>query len=227
MDIYDIPMAEITQQYMDKLDQMKSLDLEVTGEFIVIAATLIYIKSKMLLPTEKDEDDEEGDPREELVRKLLEYQAYKEAAKELETLQTEREKVFTRQISDYYLKDLDPEDSEIDTFSANFYDLLVAFQGILSKKGRKELHEVYEEVISIEEKMMQIQSFLYEKKRMYFSDLFSESWTRNELVATFLAILEIIKTRFAKVTQEKQFGEIFIEKREDAEYKSSVLNDSL
>ena len=97
MNVYDIPVAEITQQYLDYLKVMKQLDLEVAGEFIVMAATLIYIKSKMLLPTEKDDEEGEGgDPRAELVRKLLEYQAFKEAAKELGLLQTERGKMFTR-----------------------------------------------------------------------------------------------------------------------------------
>ena len=101
MDIYDIPIAEITRQYLESLAGMKQLDLEIAGEFIVMAATLIYIKSKMLLPQEKEEEDEDGqDPRAELVRKLLEYQAFKEAAKELGILEGERGKIFTRRISD-------------------------------------------------------------------------------------------------------------------------------
>ncbi|HOW88083.1 MAG TPA: segregation/condensation protein A [Candidatus Omnitrophota bacterium] len=215
MNIYDIPVAEITQQYLEYLKVMKQLDLEVAGEFIVMAATLIYIKSKMLLPTEKDEEEGEGeDPRAELVRKLLEYQAFKEAAKELGLLQTERGKMFTRQITDYYLGEMDPEDAGVDTFSANFFDLIVAFQNVLAKKGPKREHEVFEEVISIEEKMIQIQSYLAEKKKVSFNELFSERWTRNELIATFLAILELVRTRFAWVRQDKQFGEIVIEKRE-------------
>lgn len=221
MNIYDIPVAEITKQYLDYLHTMKQLDLEIAGEFITMAATLIYIKSKMLLPTEKDDEDEDGgDPRAELVRKLLEYQAFKEAAKELGILQTERGKMFTRQISDYYLGEISPEDVGIDSFSANFFDLIVAFQNVLSKKEVKRDHEVFEEVISIEEKMIEIQSYLSEKKKVSFNDLFSERWTRNELIATFLAILELVRTRFAWVRQEKHFGEIVIEKREENEYKS-------
>lgn len=221
MNIYDIPIAEITQKYLDYLEEMKQLDLEVAGEFIVMAATLIYIKSKMLLPTEKDTEENEGDdPRAELVRKLLEYQAFKEAAKELGILQTERGKMFTRQITDYYLGEIKPEDAGIDTFSANFFDLVVAFQNVLSKKERERPHEVFEEVISIEEKMIEIQSFLLERKKLKFSELFPTNWSRNELVATFLAILEIVRTRFARVFQDELFGEIVIEKREEAEYKS-------
>jgi len=223
MNVYDIPVAEITQQYLDYLKVMKQLDLEVAGEFIVMAATLIYIKSKMLLPTDKDEEDGEGeDPRAELVRKLLEYQAFKEAAKELGLLQTERGKMFTRQITDYYLGELDPEDVGVDTFSANFFDLIVAFQNVLAKKEPKSQHEVFEEVISIEEKMIQIQSYLTEKKTVSFNDLFSERWTRNELIATFLAILELVRTRFAWVRQDQHFGEIVIERRDEPEYKSDA-----
>ncbi len=215
MNVYDIPVAEITKQYLEYLQGMKQLDLEVAGEFIVMAATLIYIKSKMLLPAEKEgEEDEGGDPRAELVRKLLEYQAFKEAAKELGLLQTERGKMFTRQITDYYLGEIGPEDVGVDTFSANFFDLVVAFQNILAKKEGPRQHEVFEEIISIEEKMIQIQALLEEKKSASFNDLFPERWTRNELIATFLAVLELVRTRFAWVRQEKQFGEIMIEKRE-------------
>ena len=216
MNVYDIPVAEITRQYLDYLKIMKQLDLEVAGEFIVMAATLIYIKSKLLLPTDKDEEEGDGeDPRAELVRKLLEYQAFKEAAKELGLLQTERGKMFTRQITDYYLGEMDAEDAGVDTFSANFFDLIVAFQNVLAKKEPRTEHEVFEEVVSIEEKMIQIQSHLDEKGKVSFNDLFSERWTRNELIATFLAVLEIVRTRFAWVRQDKQFGEIVIEKRND------------
>jgi len=213
MDIYDINITEITSQYLDYLARMRELDLEIAGEFIVLAATLIYIKSKMLLPTaEEAEDEEGGDPRTELVQKLLEYQAFKEAAKELGFLETERGKTFTRQVSDYYLSNLDPEDAGIDTFSANLYDLLSAFQSVLSRSGRKDMHEVFEEEISIEEKIAEIQSMLMQFGQVQFTKLFSEKATRNELIATFLAMLEIVRTKFARIKQEKQFGEIYIER---------------
>jgi len=217
MEIYDIPVAEITQQYLDYLQQLKQLDLEIAGEFIVMAATLIYIKSKMLLPVEKIEEDEEaGDPRNELVQKLLEYQAFKEAAKELGLLEGERSKTFTRQITDYYLRDLDADDEGIDTFSANLYDLMSAFQKVLSKHGREQSHEIYEEIISIEEKIAQIQLILNQVRKVAFSQLFKEQWTRNELIATFLAMLEIVRTKFARIRQEEQFDEIMIERMEEA-----------
>ena len=216
MDIYDIPVAEITGQYLEAIATMKKLDLEVAGEFIVMAATLIYIKSKMLLPPDEEAEDEDGqDPRAELVRKLLEYQAFKEAARELGFLEGERAKIFTRQISDYYLTDLSPEDVGIDTFSANLYDLLSAFQSVLVRTGRKNEHEIFEEVVSIEERLNLMKQRLTERKRMAFSEFFDASWTRNLLIVTFLAMLELIRMRFVRVLQEKHFDEIYIETREE------------
>ncbi len=215
MDITDIPIAEITRQYLETLAEMKQLDLEVAGEFIVMAATLIYIKSKMLLPEEKaDEDEEGGDPRAELVRKLLEYQAFKEAAKELGILEGERGKIFTRQIGDYYLGELDPEEVGIDDFSANLFDLLSAFQAVMARVGNEPIHEVDEELVTIEEKMKEIQGLFSEKKQLLFSELFPAHFSRNVLIVTFLALLEMVRTRWARVSQERQFGEILIEKRE-------------
>ncbi|MBU3759048.1 MAG: segregation/condensation protein A [Candidatus Omnitrophica bacterium] len=216
MDVYNIQVSEITRQYLDYLAELRRLDLEVAGEFLVMAATLIYIKSRMLLPQDSpDEDEEGGDPRAELVRRLLEYQAFKEAAKELGFLETERTKVFTRQIAEYYLTDLDPEDTQIDAFSANLFDLLSAFQKVLTRKGKEGMHEVYEQVISIEERMAEMKSALIDKKRIVFMSLFEGAVTRNYLIATFLALLEIVRSKFAIVIQEKQFGEILIERKEE------------
>ena len=215
MDIYNIPIAEITKQYLESLQLMKELDLEIAGEFIVMAATLIYIKSKMLLPQDpNEEEDEDGDPRAELVRKLLEYQAFKEAAKELGFLEGERSQIFTRQVTDYYLTNLDPEDVGMDAFSANLFDLLSAFQTALAKISKESLHEVFEPVITIEEKTAELRRRLLEHRRIRFTDLFGAVWTRNQLIVTFLAVLEVVRTRFARVLQENQFDEIIIEKRD-------------
>ncbi len=224
MDIYNIPISEITHQYLQYLETLKSLDLEVAGDFIVMAATLIHIKSKTLLPqiTEDEVDDSGLDPRNELVRKLLEYQAFKEAARELGFLQTERGKVFTRQITDYYLSDLSAEDVGIDTFSANFYDLIAAFQKVLSKHGREAMHEVYEQVVSIDEKITTIKSLFVTRNTIRFFDLFSERWTKNELIATFLALLEIVRMKVAVVKQDSQFEDIILEKREQNEFQFAL-----
>jgi len=214
MDIYDIQIAEITRQYLDHLAQLEKLDLEIAGEFLVLAATLIYIKSKMLLPVDEEpEEDESGqDPRSELVRKLLEYQAFKEAAKELGLLEGERSKIFTRQISDYYLSDIEEGELEVETFSSNLFDLLTAFQNVITRSGHEEMHEVFEQSVTIEEKILEVKTILFEKGNVVFSTLFKERWTRNELIATFLALLEIVRSKFARVRQEQQFGDILIEK---------------
>ena len=213
MDIYNIEIAVITKEYLEYLKQMKQFDLEIAGEFLVMAATLIYIKSKMLLPPTEEEDDETGeDPRTELVRKLLEYQAFKEAAKKLGVLEDERWKIFTRQVADHYLSNLSPEDITIDTFSANLYDLMTAFQTALKGIAKDQFHEVFGEIVSIEEKIDLIKRLLSERREIRFRDLFAEQFTKNELIATFLALLEVIRAKFALVAQEKQFGEILISK---------------
>ena len=213
MDILNIEISVITKQYLDYLKQMKEFDLEIAGEFLVMAATLMLIKSKMLLPLAEDQDEEDGeDPRTELVRKLLEYQAFREAAKNLGFLEDERGRTFTRQVADYYLSNLLAEDIQIDTFSANLFDLLNAFQSVLNGISKDAVHEVFEEVISIEQKIEDVKKVLTERGSIKFRELFGERFTRNELIATFLAMLEIIRSKFAKVLQEKQFGEILIQR---------------
>ena len=213
MDIYDIEVSVITKQYLECLNQMKQYDLEIAGEFLVMAATLIYIKSKMLLPVDENAVEEEAeDPRMELVRKLLEYQAFREAAKELGMLEDERGRVFTRQVADHYLSQLSSEDIQIDTFSANLFDLMNAFNVVLKEVSKDHFHEVFEEVVSIEAKMEEMKKIISERNTLKFRELFSERITKNELIVTFLALLEIVRSRFARVVQEKQFGDILIEK---------------
>ncbi len=212
MDIYNIPIAEITKQYLEYLNQMRQFDLDIAGEFLVMAATLLYIKSKMLLPPDETPEGEvEGeDPRTELVRKLLEYQAFREAAKELGFLEDERGKVFTRQIADYYLASLNPEDTAIDTFSANLYDLLQAFHTVLKEVSKERFHEVFEEIVSIEEKIDEMKRLLVERGTIRFRELFVERMTKNLLIVTFLALLEVVRSKFARVQQEVLFGDILI-----------------
>ena len=213
MDIKDIQVSIIARQYLEYLNQMREMNLEIAGEFLVMAATLLYIKSKMLLPLDEEEQEEEGpDPRAVLVEKLLEYQAFKQAAEELGVLETERGKMFARQIADYYLQELDPEDAGIDTFSANLYDLMQAFHQVLTKASKEIVHEVFEEIVSIEEKMEEIKQRLNSEGKFTFLSLFPKPWTRNELIATFLAMLEITRLKLARVFQDKVFSEIVIER---------------
>lgn len=214
MDIANIEVSLIAQQYLDYINQMRELNLEIAGDFLVMAATLLYIKSKMLLPPDEEEKEEEGpDPRTVLIEKLLEYQAFKQAAQELGVLESERGKVFTRQIADYYLQELDPAETAIDTFSADLYDLLAAFHQVMAKASKELVHEVFEEQVTIEEKMEQIKGRLASEEKFTFFSLFSKPWTRNELIATFLAMLEIIRLKLARVYQDQVFGEIMIERK--------------
>lgn len=214
MNIYDIPMAEITTQYLEYLRQMRRLNLDVAGEFLVMAATLIYIKSRMLLPVEQDgeETGEAGDPREELVRKLLEYQAFKEIAQELGFLETERSKVFKRQLSDYVFQDVSDDTNELEGFSTNLYDLLQSFYKVLKSVAKDSFHEVFEQIITIEEKIAEIKDLLVSRQKANFFELFRAGAGKNEIIVTFLAILEIVRQKIARVLQQGVFGEIFIER---------------
>ncbi len=214
MDIRDIQISLIAQQYLDYINQMRDLNLEIAGDFLVMAATLLYIKSKMLLPLEEEEKEEEGpDPRAVLIEKLLEYQAFKQAAGELGILEVERGKVFTRQIADYYLEELDPQETGIDTFSADLYDLLQAFHQVLAKASKEIAHEVFEPEVSVEEKMELIKQRLAAEGRFPFISLFPKPWTKSELIATFLALLEIARLKLARIFQDQTFGEIMIERK--------------
>lgn len=213
MDIKDVQVSVIAQQYLDYLNQMRELNLEIAGDFLVMAATLLYIKSKMLLPVEDEEKEEEGpDPRTVLIQKLLEYQTFKQAAKELGVLEGERGKVFTRQIAEYYLEDISLEEPEINTFSANLYDLMQAFHDVLSKASKEMTHEVFEPEVSVEEKMEAIKKRLQREECFTFISLFPKPWTKSELIATFLALLEITRLKLVRVFQDKLFGEIMIER---------------
>lgn len=217
MDLYNIPIAEITKQYLDYLKQMKEFDLEIAGEFLVMAATLLYIKSKMLLPVEEENEEDDGmDPRTELVQKLLEYQAFRQAAKKLGFLEDERGRVFTRQIADYYLSHLSPEDVTIDTFSANLYDLLQAFHSVLSGISKESFHEVFEEIVSIEERINEIKTLLSNRPSVSFRELFSGKITKNLVIATFLATLEIVRSQFARVEQREHYADFLIIKNQAA-----------
>jgi len=214
IDIFDIPIFEITEKYLEYIRQMKELDLNISGDFLVMAANLLYIKSKMLLPNEtvEDEEDEGLDPRDELVQKLLEYQSFKKAARELGFLAKERSKVYTRQIPDLkeYIGNIDEENGP--EFSADLYDLIQAFASILKEPKQEVYHEIHEETISIEEKMEEIRDTISRAGVVKFKDLFAKKRSRNILIATFFAILELSKQKCVKIKQDDTFGEIVLHK---------------
>lgn len=216
VDIYDIPIAEITSQYLAYVHTMKMLELDVAGDYLIMAATLMAIKSKLLLPKpELDEEEdfyEEGiDPREALVDQLLEYQKYKQAASMLKLKEEERSLYFTKEPSDLedYQTDIELEPEKIQVI-----DLVMAFQEMLSKKKLKAPIQtrIVSEEVTLEGKMDSIIQKINQHGKsnpIFFSDLF-ESVDRNEIVVTFLALLELMKGKEIDIQQEKAFEEIRI-----------------
>lgn len=209
MDIYDIRIVEITEQYLGIIEQMKQLDLDIAGEFLLMAATLIHIKSKVLLPSSDDVEDEEGeDPRAELVRRLLEYQRYKEAATLFEQLPQLQRDHF---LGSAHLADLlELESDQGENLSVGIFQLSEAFRKILQNRPREVFHEVVREPLSVAQYMRRVARQLSERRRMAFHDFFSGEATRNEIIVTFLAMLELVKMRFVEIDQVGEFREIWL-----------------
>jgi len=207
LSITDIPIATITEQYLSTLELMQGLNLDVAGEFLVMAATLIHIKSRMLLPPgeTEDEEEEEGDPREELIRRLLEYQRFKEAAEELERRELLSRDVFVRRSEA-------PEEAETVGFeSLSLFDLLSALRHVLERFPEERIHEVTLDTISVREKMSFLLDELRRRGKVIFQSLFETATSRLEVVVTFLAMLELVKIRAIRVWQEERIGPVVIE----------------
>ncbi|WP_303049503.1 segregation/condensation protein A [Bacillus sp. Marseille-Q1617] len=222
VDIYDIPMAQITEQYLLYVHTMKNLQLDVASEYLVMAATLLAIKSKMLLPkhddgiADEDIEFEEEDPRDELVERLIEYRKFKEAANELKAREEERGQVYTKPPSDLteFTEEADLKNTEI---QVSLYDMLGAFHKLLRRKKiqRPVQTRITKQEISIEKRMDEIISSLRKvKKRTPFTDLFPSN-DKEHLVVTFLAVLELMKRKQIVVDQETNFKEIFVESYEE------------
>jgi segregation and condensation protein A len=186
---------------------MKVLNLDIAGEYLLMASTLLHIKSKMLLPTSSEEEEEEGgDPRAELVRKLLEYQKYKNAAAELERRPLLERDVFIR----LALME-NSESREEERMEVSLFELLDAFRQVLERARPEAFHEVTLERISVEEKVQEILSLLQREKRsIAFHHLFPEQTSRRLIIVTFLAILELVKTKLVRIFQLAPFETIRI-----------------
>jgi segregation and condensation protein A len=208
-DVYDIPIARILQEYLQVLEVMRELDLDVAGEFLVMAATLAEIKSRLLLPTGGELEDEEGeDPRAELVRRLVEYERMREAARQLEDRPWLGRDVFART---WRSPDLDEVESPDALYEVDLFQLLVAFKGLLDEAPEEFVHEVVRERISIQDA---IQELLEQFGRLppgmgiSFRDLFPPRPARARVVATFLALLELVRLRALRVVQAGAFGDL-------------------
>lgn len=203
VDIYDIPINLITEQFIEYIKKMEELNLEVASEFLLMASTLIEIKSKLLLPKEESKDEDEGiDPREELVARLLEYKRYKKVSKELKQLGKKESKVYYKPMEEFQ-----EEKPKLELDNLDMESLLKAINNIIKTQNKKEeeiltVDEIQREEYSIEECMKEIENILYEEKIILFTSLLNQN-TRAEVVAYFLAILELTKIRRIKIVQEK------------------------
>jgi segregation and condensation protein A len=207
IDVHDIPIAPITHQYMEYLDLMRELNLDVAGEFMVMAATLIHIKSKMLVPIEPTEaqgEEEYVDPREDLVQRLLEFQRYKEAAGILHQQAQIRAAQFTR--PDTVLPRFDDAGEEM--LEAGLYDLVAAFKELLDRRKALLAHEVEAEGPTVEQRMEELVAMIREGESLEFLDLFASLSTKAEMIVTFLALLELVRLKLVRVYQRGMFGAI-------------------
>lgn len=210
VNIYDIPIARILSEYLEYIELMKLLDLNVAGEFIVMAATLIQIKSKMLLPAEEkplEEELEEEDPRAELVKKLLEYKRYKEAALMLRQKEEHRKEHFIRAQKDV------PQEGVY--FEANLFDLISAFTKALKDVPRELFFEVVKDEFTVEQKVHDVLHYLVDKPKISLLELFSNAKSKLEIIAIFLSILELIRLKEIVIFQKGLFKEIWITRNKD------------
>ncbi|MBX7256886.1 MAG: segregation/condensation protein A [Candidatus Hydrogenedentes bacterium] len=209
IDIFDIPILKITEQYLRFLDLMQEENLEVTGDFLVMAATLIQIKSRMLLPADTDtgeeEEMEEDDPRLELVEKLLEYRRYRDVSARLLWLEEQRADWYTRNVKPVVEQ---PEEEEEDLLEVNLYDLVTAFRAYLRYFSDDLFHTVQGEGASVDQKIERIEELMSTHGSIAWTDLLGECKSRVELVCCFLAILELCRMGRMRVHQHGAFDEI-------------------
>jgi len=225
INIYDIPIAMIAQQYLNYLEAMKDLNLTVAGEFLVMAATLLQIKSKMLLPVEEiAEDDEDGpDPREELVRRLLEYKTFKEAARQLDTQERMWRDIYTRPAIS---SDAEAAADETMLDNLGLFDLVDALQGILNRNPGKKLLEIIPDSLTVRDRMNVILEALEGQESVGFEALFEASCHRLVIIVTFLALLELIRLRTVRVYQAENFGAIMVSRTFSLVPDPAELDDS-
>ena len=207
VNIYDIPIAQVTEQYLQYIELMKLLDLDIIGEFLVMAATLIQIKSRMLLPQEEAPPEEEEDPRAELVKRLLEYQKFKEAATQLREREIKQKDFFIRPPDDTVREQY--QEKEV-YFEASLFDLISAFSSALKGIPKEAFYEIIKDEYTVEEKIHDLLHMLLLKPEIGIIELFQKSRNKFEVVSYFLAILELIRLREVICVQKQVFGEIKI-----------------
>ena len=219
--IYDIPIVEITNQYMDYIRQMQKHDLNIVSEFMVMAATLLDIKSKMLLPAEESEEQDEEDPRAELVQQLLEYKLYKCMAFELKDRQVDAQRVFYKEptVPDEVLAYQPPVDTKELVADLTLNQLNDIFKSVLKRQKdkidpiRSKFGEIRKEEVSLEDKMGYLSEYAGQHKNFSFRQLLEKQSSKMEVIVTFLAILELMKSGKILISQEHTFDDILIESK--------------
>ena len=226
INIYDIPIAMIAQQYLSYIEAMKDLNLTVAGEFLVMAATLLQIKSKMLLPVEESAEDEEDgpDPREELVRRLLEYKTFKEAARQLDTQERMWREIYSRPVVAHETSAESSDDAMLDNIG--LFDLVDALQTILDRNPGKKLLEIIPDNLTVRDRMNAILEALEGQESIGFEALFEASCHRLVIIVTFLALLELIRLRTVRVYQAESFGPILVSRTFSLVPDPAELDDS-
>ncbi len=232
LDIYDIPINLIVEHYQRYLELMRTLSLEVAGEFLVMAATLSLIKSKMLLPRQEEESEEE-DPRKELVARLLEYQKYKDAANLLVSREQMGKDIFVREFAEDDLKELagEVQADQLEFEEVDLFQLLDAFQDLLKRSAPEDFRRIVVEQVRVVDRIAYILETLRERETVGFEELFQAVKTRMDLVVTFLALLELIRLQVIKAFQPANFGPIQLrravgleDERMKAEYLTSLVD---
>jgi segregation and condensation protein A len=207
IDIYDISIERITRQYLEYLQAFKELNIDLAGEFILMAANLLYIKSRSLLPLDQqppDEEADEDDPRWELIRQLIEYKKFKDAAALLNHRALEQENIFAR-------VSVAAPDAPLRLGEVGIFQLINAFQNVIKRiEAREELQEIFGENFTVSDKIESILARVSEGLALKFSELFAHMASRVEIVVTFLALLELIRLKQVRASQSDPFGEIEI-----------------
>jgi segregation and condensation protein A len=211
VDIYEVNLTKLATQFIEYIDMMREFDLEVAGEFLVMASTLMYIKSRELLPVDLQaqvelEDEDDTDPRWELIRQLVEYKKFKDAAVRLQVLETAQENVFPR----VPIKpEIEPDTKQ--RLNVSVFDLLNAVNTILKRfASRDTSRDIFEDKWTVSEKIEQLRGVLASRERVTFSELFADATSRSEVICTFLALLELIRLKQLVCRQSDAFEEIEI-----------------
>src|SRR5687767_3048065 len=212
VDIYEVNLTKIATQFIEYIELMRQLDLEVAGEFVVMASTLMYIKSRELLPVHQQveaggDEEEEEDPRWELIRQLVEYKKFKDAASQLQALEARQDSVYPR----LPVKPTFDQEAPKDRGSVSIFDLLNAVNAVLKRVShREDLRDIFEDKWSVSDKIEDLRRLLVERGTLRFSEIFTRADNRSEIVVTFLALLELIRLKQLVCAQPEPFGDIEI-----------------